>query len=122
MSTTTAGESSTARTACLTDGLSVSAGEESLRTCFEYFEQVDYDYHKRFFRHLGIDDNVIKGKEGLLYEDKIHELLNIWIEKTGREASLNHLLRPLLDLNQRRTAEVIKERALRSGHYRLDAS
>uniref|UniRef100_A0A3Q1FHC0 Hematopoietic death receptor n=1 Tax=Acanthochromis polyacanthus TaxID=80966 RepID=A0A3Q1FHC0_9TELE len=92
-------------------------GEESLRKCFEYFEDVDVDQHKRFFRNLGINDNVIKSKEHLLYEDRIHELLNIWIERVGREASLNDLLRVLLDMSQRRTAEKVKENAIHHGHY-----
>ncbi|XP_026199571.1 hematopoietic death receptor isoform X2 [Anabas testudineus] len=97
--------------------LSPLNGEESLRRCFGYFEEMDVDYHKRFFRHLGISDNVIKGKEYLQYEDKIHELLNIWLEKEGRDASLNVLLKALLDLNQRRTAETVKESAIDNGHY-----
>uniref|UniRef100_UPI0037E8BA44 hematopoietic death receptor isoform X1 n=1 Tax=Semicossyphus pulcher TaxID=241346 RepID=UPI0037E8BA44 len=92
-------------------------GDESLRKCFEYFEEIDVDYHKRFFRHLGITDNVIKSKEHLHYEDKIHELLNIWVEKEGREASLNDLLKVLLVFNQRRTAEAVKENAIHNGHY-----
>lgn len=93
------------------------AGEQSLRKCFEYFEDVDVNVHGKFFRRLEISDNVIKGKEHLNYEDKIHELLNIWIEKEGRQASLNDLLKALLDLNQRRTAEVIKDKAVDEGHY-----
>uniref|UniRef100_A0A3P8TJ09 Hematopoietic death receptor n=1 Tax=Amphiprion percula TaxID=161767 RepID=A0A3P8TJ09_AMPPE len=97
--------------------LSRFAGEESLRKCFEYFEEVDVDQHKRFFRNLGINDNVIKSKEHLLYEDRIHELLNIWIERVGREASLNDLLKVLLDMSQRRTAEKVKENAILHGHY-----
>ncbi|XP_068167528.1 hematopoietic death receptor isoform X2 [Antennarius striatus] len=92
-------------------------GEESLRKCFGYFEDIDVDYHKRFFRHLNFHDNAIKSKEHLTYEDRIHELLNVWIEREGREASLNVLLRALLDLNQRRTAEIIKEKAIHDGHY-----
>ncbi|XP_037634788.1 hematopoietic death receptor isoform X3 [Sebastes umbrosus] len=92
-------------------------GEESLRKCFEYFEDIDFNHHKRFFRHLGIVDNVIKSKEHLLYEDKIHELLNIWVEKEGRDATLNDLLKALLDLNQRRTAETVKEKAILNDHY-----
>ncbi|XP_068559882.1 hematopoietic death receptor isoform X1 [Cebidichthys violaceus] len=92
-------------------------GEESLRKCFEYFEEIDYNHHKRFFRHLGIVDNVIKSKDHLLYEDKIHDLLTVWVEKEGREATLNDLLRALLDLNQRRTAETVKEKAVLNGHY-----
>lgn len=81
---------------------------------------LDIDYHRRFFRSLGLDDNVIKSRDLVQYEDRVHELLNVWMEKTGSEASINHLLRPLLELDQRRTAEVIKEKAVESGHYRLD--
>ncbi|XP_073323391.1 tumor necrosis factor receptor superfamily member 10B-like isoform X2 [Pagrus major] len=92
-------------------------GEESLRKCFEYFEDIDFNYHKRFFRNLGINDNVIKSKDDLLYEDKIHDLLNIWVEKEGRDASLNDLLKVLLDLNQRGTAEKVKEKAIHYAHY-----
>ncbi|XP_074526678.1 hematopoietic death receptor isoform X2 [Halichoeres trimaculatus] len=92
-------------------------GQESLRKCFEYFEEIDVDYHKRFFRQLGLPDNVIKSKEHLNYEDKIHELLTIWMEKAGKDASLNDLLRALLGINQRRTAETIKENAVHSGYY-----
>uniref|UniRef100_A0A3Q3IN69 Uncharacterized protein n=1 Tax=Monopterus albus TaxID=43700 RepID=A0A3Q3IN69_MONAL len=93
------------------------SGEESLRKCFEYFEEMDVSYYKRFFRHLGLTDNMIKSKEHLQYEDRIHELLNIWVEKVGRDASLNDLLKALFDLNQRRTAEMARESAVRNGHY-----
>ncbi|XP_060893324.1 hematopoietic death receptor isoform X1 [Labrus mixtus] len=94
-------------------------GEESLRNCFEYFEEMDVTYLKRFFRKLGMSDNVINSKEHLLFQDKIHDLLNIWMEKEGRDGSLNNLLKALLDLNQRRTAETIKEKAVHNGHYHL---
>eukprot|EP00066_Takifugu_rubripes_P024377 XP_011613643.1 PREDICTED: tumor necrosis factor receptor superfamily member 10B-like isoform X2 [Takifugu rubripes] len=95
-------------------------GEESLCNCFEYFEELNMDYHKKFFRHLGISDNTIKAKEGLPYEDRIHALLNVWIEKAGSEASLNDLLQVLLNLGQCRTAEVIKEKAVHHRHYRCE--
>lgn len=78
---------------------------------------MDFDYHKRFFRQLGIKDNVIKSKDQLQHEDRIHELLNIWIEKVGKEASLNDLLEVLLTLNQRLTAENIIANATSNGHY-----
>lgn len=97
--------------------VSPPAGEQSLRECFHFFEEIDVDYHKRFFRHLGVRDNAIKGRDHLPYEDKIHDLLGDWIEKEGQEASLNRLLQALLDLNQRRTAENIKEKAVHHGHY-----
>ncbi|XP_031731718.1 tumor necrosis factor receptor superfamily member 22-like isoform X2 [Anarrhichthys ocellatus] len=95
-------------------------GEVSLRKCFEYFDEIDYSHHKRFFRRLGIVDNVIKSKDHLSYEDKIHDLLTIWVEKEGREATLNDLLRALRDLNQRRTAETVKEKAVLNGHYSVE--
>ncbi|XP_077376843.1 hematopoietic death receptor isoform X2 [Festucalex cinctus] len=97
-------------------------GEESLRRCFQYFEDVDIDYYKRFFRHLDLTSNVIKSKDQLQYEDRIHELLNIWFEKEGKDASLNDLLKALLKFDQRRTAEMIKEKALENGHYVLEKS
>ncbi|XP_035766503.1 hematopoietic death receptor isoform X3 [Neolamprologus brichardi] len=92
-------------------------GEESLRKCFEYFEELDVNYHKRFFRQLEISDNVIKSKENLPYEDRIHELLHIWVEKEGKGVSLNDLLQALNTLNQRRTAETIHQKAVDSGHF-----
>ncbi|XP_019740825.1 tumor necrosis factor receptor superfamily member 10A-like isoform X2 [Hippocampus comes] len=95
-------------------------GEESLRRCFQYFEEVDIDYYKRFFRQLELNSNVIKSKDPLLYEDRIHELLNIWLEKEGKDASLNDLLKALLKFDQRRTAEIIKAKALKNGHYVLE--
>ncbi|XP_068460475.1 tumor necrosis factor receptor superfamily member 10B-like isoform X2 [Clinocottus analis] len=95
-------------------------GEASLRKCFEYFEEIDFNQHNRFFRHLGIVDNVIKSKDNLPYEDKIHDLLTIWVEKVGREATLNDLLQALLALNQRRTAEAVKEKALTHYHYYVE--
>uniref|UniRef100_A0A3Q4BCU3 Uncharacterized protein n=1 Tax=Mola mola TaxID=94237 RepID=A0A3Q4BCU3_MOLML len=97
--------------------LSLFAGEQSLRKCFDFFEDIDINYHKRFFRLLEIGDNAIRSKEHLPYEDRIHEYLNIWIEKRGMDASLNDLLKALLDVNQRRTAENIKEQALARGYY-----
>ncbi|XP_069022353.1 hematopoietic death receptor [Embiotoca jacksoni] len=96
-------------------------GFDSLRQCFWLFEELDASFYKRFFRLLGLNDNVIKGEEHSSYEDKIHDLLNIWMEQEGRDASLNDLLSALLELNQRRTAEVIMEKAIGKGHYRRES-
>ncbi|KAM6965348.1 hematopoietic death receptor, partial [Aplochiton taeniatus] len=63
-------------------------GEDSFRKCFELFEEMDVDYHKRFFRHIGLPDNVIKSRDHLNPEDRIHELLNVWLEKVGKEADI----------------------------------
>ncbi|XP_029999999.1 tumor necrosis factor receptor superfamily member 10B-like [Sphaeramia orbicularis] len=92
-------------------------GEESLRSCFEFFEDLDVNYHSRFFRLLGINDNLIKSKESLCYVDRVHDLLNVWLEKEGGDASLNDLLKALLDLNQRRTAEIIRMKAIEGCFY-----
>lgn len=95
-------------------------GEESLRKCFEYFEEVDVDYLRRFFRAIGLHDNVIKSREPIYHDDRIHELLNVWMEKVGKEASLNDLLRALLTLNQRLTAENIMGKAIDNGQYECE--
>ncbi|KAK5910544.1 hypothetical protein CesoFtcFv8_004370 [Champsocephalus esox] len=92
-------------------------GDDSLRKCFQFFDELDLAFHSRFFRLLDVSDNEIKSREHLLYEDKIYALLNTWLEMKGRDASLNDLLRALLDLNQRRTAENIKDKALQCGHF-----
>lgn len=104
----------------MSDFLSGPTGEESLRRCFECFEELDINYHKKFFRRLGINDNVVKDKDDLPYQDRLHELLNIWIEKAGKGASLHDLLQVLRDLKQCRTADNIKEHAVRHGHYRYE--
>ncbi|XP_061842020.1 tumor necrosis factor receptor superfamily member 10B-like isoform X4 [Nerophis lumbriciformis] len=95
-------------------------GVQSLLKCFPYFEDVDCDYHSKFFRHLCMNDNVIKSKIHLPYDDRIHELLNIWLEREGKEASLNELLSALLECDQKQTAEMIKKKALEEGHYILE--
>ncbi|XP_021164729.2 hematopoietic death receptor isoform X2 [Fundulus heteroclitus] len=92
-------------------------GVESLKKCFDFFEELNMDFHKRFFRQLSLNDNVIKSRDHLPYEDRIHELLNHWVEKEGINASLNELLKALLDLNQRRTAEMIMQKAIQRGYY-----
>uniref|UniRef100_A0A8C8DIM5 Hematopoietic death receptor n=1 Tax=Oryzias sinensis TaxID=183150 RepID=A0A8C8DIM5_9TELE len=91
--------------------------EQSLRSCFEMFEELDVDFHKKFFRRLDFSDNAIKSKDNLLYEDKIHELLNSWVEREGKKANLNELLKVLVDLNQKRTAEKIMKKVLDNGQY-----
>ncbi|KAF3850415.1 hypothetical protein F7725_012187, partial [Dissostichus mawsoni] len=61
--------------------------DDSLRKCFQFFDELDFAFHRRFFRHLDVSDNDIKSKEHLhLYEDKIYALLNIWLEMKGRDA------------------------------------
>ncbi|XP_014869642.1 PREDICTED: tumor necrosis factor receptor superfamily member 10B-like isoform X1 [Poecilia mexicana] len=96
-------------------------GVESLTACFEFFEELNVDFHNRFFRKLSIEDNKIRSKDHHSHEDRIHYLLAYWVEKKGKEASLNDLLRALLDLNQRRTAETIMDNAIKKGYYELES-
>ncbi|KAM4745692.1 hematopoietic death receptor isoform 4-T4 [Anableps anableps] len=96
-------------------------GVESLKECFGFFEELNMDFHKRFFRQLSLSDNMIRSKDNLPYEDRIHDLLTHWVEKEGEDASLEHLLRALLDLNQRRTAETIMQKAVQCGHYKQES-
>ncbi|XP_077570807.1 uncharacterized protein LOC144195215 [Stigmatopora nigra] len=97
-------------------------GEQSLRSCFHYFEEISSYHHKRFFRELNLSNNVIQNCEHMQYEDRIDHLLGIWYEKVGKCANLNELLKALLDLDQRHTAESIQEKALADGHYVLQES
>ncbi|XP_077600453.1 uncharacterized protein LOC144215412 isoform X5 [Stigmatopora nigra] len=97
-------------------------GEQSLRSCFHYFEEISSYHHKRFFRELNLSNNVIQNCEHMQYEDRIDHLLGIWYEKVGKCANLNDLLKALLDLDQRHTAESIQEKALADGHYVLQES
>ncbi|XP_043965627.1 hematopoietic death receptor [Gambusia affinis] len=97
-------------------------GVESLLACFEFFEELNVDFHHRFFRKLSVENNEIRSKDHLSYEDRIHYLLSYWVEKKGKEANLNHLLRALLDLNQRRTAEEIMNKAIEKGYFEFESS
>ncbi|CAL8347550.1 unnamed protein product [Lota lota] len=92
-------------------------GEESLKSCFEYFYELDIKFHKRFFRSLSVSDNAITNAFRQDPQDAVYDLLVKWLEKQGREASLKHLLRKLRDLDQNFTADEIVEKAISNGHY-----
>ncbi|CAL8262379.1 unnamed protein product [Boreogadus saida] len=90
-------------------------GEKSLKLCFEYFHvDMDSKVHKRFFRSLDLSDNAINDANN---EDRVYELLGVWLQREGQEAKLHHLLQKLRDLDQNRTADSIVEKAIASGHY-----
>ncbi|CAL8327484.1 unnamed protein product [Arctogadus glacialis] len=90
-------------------------GEKSLKLCFEYFHvDMDSKVHKRFFRSLDLSDNAINDANN---EDRVYELLDVWLQREGQEAKLHHLLQKLRDLKQNRTADSIVEKAIASGHY-----
>ncbi|XP_072521340.1 hematopoietic death receptor isoform X1 [Salminus brasiliensis] len=95
-------------------------GEESLKRSFDLFEEMDVNYHSRFFRYIGLSDNAIRNAESLSLEDRVYGLLKVWLEKEGMRADLNTLIEALLHFNQRLSAENITARAVSSGHYRYE--
>ncbi|XP_062399150.1 hematopoietic death receptor isoform X1 [Sardina pilchardus] len=97
-------------------------GDDSLRKSFDLFEEVDVLFHKRFFRHLGLTDNDIRGVENNCSDDKIYALLRIWMEREGMKASINNLIDALLFLDQRFSAENIIEKAVEGGFYKYEAA
>ncbi|XP_010874957.2 hematopoietic death receptor isoform X2 [Esox lucius] len=92
-------------------------GDESLKKCFELFEELDVYHHKRFFRHLGLSDNAINSVAHLHPEDKVYELLKVWLEKFGMQADMNNLIEALLHFDQRLSAENIISKAIEKGYY-----
>ncbi|XP_070993092.1 tumor necrosis factor receptor superfamily member 10B-like isoform X5 [Oncorhynchus clarkii lewisi] len=92
-------------------------GDESLKKSFELFEELDVHYHNRFFRHIGLSDNAIKSSVHLHPEDRVYELLKVWLEKVGMDADMNDLIKALLYFGQRLSAENIISKAIENGYY-----
>ncbi|XP_029619280.1 tumor necrosis factor receptor superfamily member 10B isoform X3 [Salmo trutta] len=92
-------------------------GDESLKKSFELFEELDVHYHNRFFRHIGLSDNAIKSTAHLHPEDRVYELLKVWLEKVGMEADMNDLIKALFYFGQRLSAENIISKAIENGYY-----
>uniref|UniRef100_A0A4W5P8M4 Hematopoietic death receptor n=1 Tax=Hucho hucho TaxID=62062 RepID=A0A4W5P8M4_9TELE len=92
-------------------------GDESLKKSFELFEELDVHYHNRFFRHIGLSDNAIKSTAHLHPEDRVYELLKVWLEKVGMEADMNDLIKALIYFGQRLSAENIISKAIENGYY-----
>lgn len=97
-------------------------GDDSLRKSFDLFGEVDVNFHKRFFRLLGLNDNAIRSAEMTWCspEDRVYELLKIWMEKEGMKADFNRLISDLHSLNQRLSAENITAKAIEFGYYRYE--
>ncbi|KAJ8404519.1 hypothetical protein AAFF_G00337860 [Aldrovandia affinis] len=96
-------------------------GEESLKKSFDLFDEfLDVQCHKRFFRSIGLSDNIIKNAENTHAEDKVYELLKAWMQRQGFRANINELLDELLNLDQKFSAESISSKAVAKGYYRYD--
>nr|XP_055036205.1 tumor necrosis factor receptor superfamily, member a [Misgurnus anguillicaudatus] len=94
--------------------------EESLRKSFDLFDALDVRILNKFFRSIGVSDNSIKMAETQNPEDKVYNLLQVWMQKEGLRADINTLLQSLLDMNQRYSAEQIVSKALEKGFYRCE--
>ncbi|XP_038854307.1 hematopoietic death receptor [Salvelinus namaycush] len=92
-------------------------GDESLKKSFELFEELDVYYHNRFFRNIGLSDNAIKSTAHLHPEDRVYELLKVWLEMVGMQADINDLIKALLYLDQKLSAENIISKAIANGYY-----
>ncbi|XP_059406839.1 hematopoietic death receptor isoform X2 [Carassius carassius] len=95
-------------------------GEESLKKSFDFFEEMDVHYHSRFFRFIGLSDNSIKSAESLFPEDRVYELLKIWMEKEGLKADFNSLIEALIYLDQKMSAENIITKAIINGYFKYE--
>ncbi|XP_077097017.1 hematopoietic death receptor isoform X1 [Siphateles boraxobius] len=95
-------------------------GEESLKKTFDFFEEMDVHYHNRFFRFIGLSDNSIKSTDSLFPEDRVYELLKIWMEKEGLKADFNSLIEALIYLDQRLSAENIVTKAIINGYFKYE--
>ncbi|KPP68794.1 tumor necrosis factor receptor superfamily member 10B-like, partial [Scleropages formosus] len=87
-------------------------GQESLKKSFDLFEELDINYHNRFFRRIGLKDNEIQGADNQSPADKMYELLRLWMEKEGSKADINDLLEVLFSLDQKLSAETIIHKAI----------
>ncbi|XP_030624355.1 tumor necrosis factor receptor superfamily, member a [Chanos chanos] len=93
----------------------------SLVKSFDLFESdLDVRFHNKFFRSIGVSDNDIKTADTNHSGDKVYELLKVWMQREGLRASINDLLKALLELDQRYTAEHIASKAVRKGYYRYE--
>ncbi|TSR04298.1 Tumor necrosis factor receptor superfamily member 22 [Bagarius yarrelli] len=99
-----------------------STGDDSLRKSFYLFAEIDVTFHNRFFRYIGLSDNTIRTTD-MSYsspEDKVYELLKTWMEKEGMKADFNSLIKALINLNQKLSAENITAKAIEHGYFRYE--
>lgn len=94
--------------------------EESLNKSFDLFDALDVRIHNKFFRSIGVNDNAIKIAETQNPDDKVYNLLRVWMQKEGLRADINTLLQSLLDLDQRYSAEQISSKAVEKRLYRYE--
>ncbi|XP_010622254.1 tumor necrosis factor receptor superfamily member 10A isoform X2 [Fukomys damarensis] len=91
---------------------------EALRRLFTYCaEVVDHNSWDRFMQELGLTPNEIFLARVSRPHDPLYEMLQKWLNKTGRNASLNTLLGALDKLGQKLAKEKMVEYAVNSGNF-----
>ncbi|XP_066570506.1 tumor necrosis factor receptor superfamily member 10B isoform X2 [Amia ocellicauda] len=96
-------------------------GPDTLNSALHLFSgNVECKIHKKFLRNIGVTDNAIeKAKvehpEGV--EEQFYQLLRVWVQDKGLDASIDDLLNALIDLNHKRDAENIMYQAVEKKYY-----
>ncbi|XP_074240161.1 tumor necrosis factor receptor superfamily member 10B isoform X1 [Saimiri boliviensis] len=93
---------------------------ETLKQCFQHFtDHVSFYSWVPFMRELGLTDNEIDvaRAEAAGPGDTLYEMLKKWVNKTGRDASVNTLLDALETLGQRLAKQEIQDCLVSSGKF-----
>ncbi|KAM8765080.1 tumor necrosis factor receptor superfamily member 10A-like isoform 2-T2 [Rhynchonycteris naso] len=94
---------------------------ETLKQFFDYFPVVvPFNSWRPLMRLMGLKDNdieVARARTTMNPGEALYEMLMIWLNNTGRAASVNILLDALEKLGERNAKEEIQDHLVRSGEY-----
>ncbi|XP_024900046.1 tumor necrosis factor receptor superfamily member 10B [Pteropus alecto] len=93
---------------------------DSLRQLFDYLPNiVPYNSWNRLMRLMGVKDNDIHVARARALDPKeaFHEMLVMWLNNTGKAASVNTLLVALETLEERNAKETIEDYLVKSGMF-----
>ncbi|XP_047617312.1 tumor necrosis factor receptor superfamily member 10B-like [Phacochoerus africanus] len=93
---------------------------ECLRQFFDDFSTiVPYDAWDKLMRKMGLTQNEIRQSRDRAQNtgDALYEMLETWVRRKGREASVNDLLDALAALGQRHAKEKIEDMLVGSGKF-----
>lgn len=98
---------------------------DALQRIFNYCRDVvPFNSWDRLMREMGLTDNEIKviRAETQPQSDALYQMLQKWLNQTGRSASINHLLDALEAVGERCARDKIKEHAVKSGKFTYQQS
>ncbi|XP_045391350.1 tumor necrosis factor receptor superfamily member 10B-like isoform X2 [Lemur catta] len=93
---------------------------DTLRLFFDYFSHVvPFNSWNPLMRLMGLTDNDIQmaRASAACTEDTLYEMLNRWVKKMGRKASVHSLLEALERLGERYAKETIEAHLVGSGMF-----